>query len=41
MSNHDGLLVWPECCTKAPDIVPDSIHVCQYMEYVKVEDALL
>ena len=41
MSNHDGLLVWPGCCTKAPDDVPESIQVCQYLEYVQLEDALL
>lgn len=33
-SNHDGLLVCLKCCAKSPDLVPDSINVCQYMERV-------
>ncbi len=41
MSNHHGLLVWPKCCTKAPDLVTDPIDIYQYMECVEAEDALL
>ena len=41
MSDHDGLLIWLKCYTKAPDQLADPGDICQYMDCIEAENALL